>query len=173
LKYYKVSIIGSPLESFTYHSKDIITPGLKVGLEFNKKTTDGIVICECEKPDFETNEILELSSFLYSQKQIELAQFIASYYICSLGDVFGMMTPYNLEVMNQEKTLRTNDCTISLSQKQETAITFLNQHKTSLLFGDTGSGKTEIYMKLFEKNCLENKRSIFLMPEISLTRARR
>jgi len=42
-------------------------------------------------------------------------------------------------------------------------------HKVSLLFGDTGSGKTEIYMKYFEKKLEEGKRSLFLMPEISLT----
>lgn len=169
MKYYKVSILGSPLEPFTYHSKNILSIGIKVKLEFNKKATDGIVVGECEKPDFETNEILELSSFSYSKKQIKLAKFIASYYICSLGDVFGMMTPSNSEVVEQEKTLRTNECTISLSAKQEEAVSFLKQHQASLLFGDTGSGKTEIYMKLFEKNCLENRRSIFLMPEISLT----
>ena len=58
---------------------------------------------------------------------------------------------------------------IELSQKQEAALEFLKEHKVSLLFGDTGSGKTEIYMKYFEDILSKNKRCIFLMPEISLT----
>ncbi len=40
---------------------------------------------------------------------------------------------------------------------------------TTLLFGDTGSGKSEVYMKLFEEMINSGKQSIFLMPEISLT----
>jgi len=38
-----------------------------------------------------------------------------------------------------------------------------------LLYGVTGSGKTEIYMQLIEKVVKENKGAILLVPEISLT----
>ena len=38
-----------------------------------------------------------------------------------------------------------------------------------LIFGVTGSGKTEIYLQLIEKTLNENKSSILLVPEISLT----
>ncbi len=38
-----------------------------------------------------------------------------------------------------------------------------------LIFGVTGSGKTEIYLQLIEKALIENKSSILLVPEISLT----
>ncbi|MDD5373794.1 MAG: primosomal protein N' [Sulfurimonas sp.] len=58
---------------------------------------------------------------------------------------------------------------IILSDRQNEALEFLKQHKISLLFGDTGSGKTEIYMKYFEEMIEQKKRAIFLMPEISLT----
>ena len=38
-----------------------------------------------------------------------------------------------------------------------------------LIFGVTGSGKTEIYLQLIEKALNEEKSSILLVPEISLT----
>jgi primosomal protein N' (replication factor Y) (superfamily II helicase) len=62
-----------------------------------------------------------------------------------------------------------DETAIKLSKKQTEALSFLKQHKVSLLFGDTGSGKTEIYMKYFQEMLHQGKRSIFLMPEISLT----
>ncbi len=54
------------------------------------------------------------------------------------------------------------------SSQQQAYQTILKKDK-SLLFGVTGSGKTEIFISLFSKMLEEGKTSIFLMPEISLT----
>lgn len=43
-----------------------------------------------------------------------------------------------------------------------------NSH-VHLIHGVTGSGKTEIYLELFEKTIAAGKRGVFLLPEISLT----
>ncbi len=45
-----------------------------------------------------------------------------------------------------------------------------NQHHVFLLFGVTGSGKTEIYLKALSQVVATGKRGICLIPEISLTR---
>ena len=45
----------------------------------------------------------------------------------------------------------------------------MSEYKEYLLFGVTGSGKTEIYMQLIEENLKAGKSSIMLVPEISLT----
>lgn len=44
-----------------------------------------------------------------------------------------------------------------------------NQEKPFLLYGVTGSGKTEIYMELIEEEIKNNRSAIVLVPEISLT----
>lgn len=44
-----------------------------------------------------------------------------------------------------------------------------NKYGEYLIYGVTGSGKTEIYLQLIEKALTNNKSSIMLVPEISLT----
>ncbi len=168
MKYYKVSIIGSVLEPLTYHSEIILSQYSKVLVSLNNKEKYGIVVEEVEEPEFQTLEIKNTTDEYYSPKQYELANFIAGYYICSLGEAFSLMLPFQ-EVQQSLKNDLNYSSKIILSKKQNKALDFLQNNKVSLLFGDTGSGKTEIYMKYFEEILAQNKRAIFLMPEISLT----
>ena len=55
----------------------------------------------------------------------------------------------------------------NMQKKAIDAIT--SDNKTYLLFGVTGSGKTEVYMSVIEKVISQNKTAIMLVPEISLT----
>lgn len=58
---------------------------------------------------------------------------------------------------------------LKLSDKQQEAYEFLNSHRKALLFGDTGSGKSEIYIKAIQNSLNQGKSAILLMPEIGLT----
>ena len=57
----------------------------------------------------------------------------------------------------------------SLTPAQEQARKFAEANETSLIFGDTGSGKSEIYIALIAQALAAGKQTLFLMPEISLT----
>ena len=63
------------------------------------------------------------------------------------------------------------DQPLLLSKEQEEAVNKidLSNHDTYLLFGTTGSGKTEVYMHLMSDVIKNNKTCLMLLPEISLT----
>lgn len=169
LKYYQISILNSPLEPLTYCSKEDINSGVLVDVRLRGRTVQGVVVNSSQKPDFKTDEIENISEFFYASKQLELAKFISMYYICSIGDALSLMNPFSKGQQSSSVLKTASQSIIILSKKQNKALDFLKSHQTSLLFGDTGSGKTEIYMKLFEEKIDKGERSIFLMPEISLT----
>lgn len=64
---------------------------------------------------------------------------------------------------------------LKFTEEQEEAYTKVSnaiekqEYKKYLLYGVTGSGKTEIYLQLIEKVIREGKSAIMLVPEISLT----
>ena len=72
---------------------------------------------------------------------------------------------YRLEQQEEQQV------TTTLTADQEKAVRAIkNTSKTvTLLHGVTGSGKTEVYMALIQQALQENKQSIMLVPEISLT----
>ncbi len=64
-------------------------------------------------------------------------------------------------------------CNITLNDEQQivvdTVLGNINIFKPFLLYGVTGSGKTEVYMHIMEEVLKQNKEIIVLVPEISLT----
>ena len=57
----------------------------------------------------------------------------------------------------------------TLSNNQQEIFTECSKRSLSLIFGTTGSGKTEIYFHAIAKTLKEGKQALLLMPEISLT----
>ncbi|XAK02521.1 primosomal protein N' [Campylobacter coli] len=166
MRYYELAVFGLYLQNLTFHSKEEIPVLREVVIDLkNKKNLRALVLKECQKPEFQTKEIKKITPFSLSHMQFELAKFISYYYASKLGFVLGLFSTHQTYTCSATKIENKPE----LSQKQEEALKFIETHPTSLLFADTGSGKTEIYICLIKQYLEQGKQVLLLMPEISLT----
>ena len=167
--YYEIALLKSPLEPLTYQSEQKIELGQKVEVSLQKrvKLQDGVIIKKVDKPSFKCVCITNITEYFYNEQMLQSANFISQYYVCSLGEALSIYTPfYKTQKITTDKIQPSK---IELSSKQNEAYEFLQENKTALLFANTGSGKTEIYIKTIEKALEEDKQSVLLLPEISLS----
>lgn len=166
MNYYEVAIVGYFLDALTYESEKELEIHSEVLVELGKKgEVKGIVLKKVDKPAFDTKPILQSTNRLLSKSQSELAAFISSYYTCKLGFVLGSFEPAKPYTTKQTQILNAPN----LSDKQREAFEFAKKNDTSLLFADTGSGKTEIYISLIKEYLEKGEQCLLLMPEIALT----
>ena len=140
-----------------------------------------MVLDELEKPEgFETSAIINILDSYYDDTQIVIAKFISEYYFSSLGEAIALFMPRRFgntehknecDVENVDDDVRCYRTYVlpTLSDEQQKAYNQILKKDKSLLFGVTGSGKTEVFISLMIKTIEEGKQCIFLMPEISLT----
>ena len=78
-------------------------------------------------------------------------------------------------LVKNDRTLISHDRPEHLSPAQSSALEAIrtplraDRHETIVLFGVTGSGKTEVYLQAVEETLSYGKQAIVLVPEISLT----
>lgn len=72
----------------------------------------------------------------------------------------------NILINEDKKSISLTNDQLNVSKKIES---YFNMYKVMLLYGVTGSGKTEVYIDVVKKVINNNKTAIILVPEISLT----
>jgi primosomal protein N' (replication factor Y) len=165
-------------QSYTYKFEGVLEIGQLVEINFAGRDIFGVVVNQCDSQTINTkikSINKKIDNIQLSEKQLELAQAVSSYYHTSLGLVLKLMIPPVLKkprTKNQEnKKTRKQENKIILTSEQEKIIDDIknSENKTHLIYGVTGSGKTEVYLRLIEDAIKNDKQSIVLVPEISLT----
>ena len=128
----------------------------------------------------EISEIIEPEP-LFTSQYLQLLEWVSNYYFCDIQTVLNTALPskfFEKNVKNYRKPkiknkiydIEKSSVNFELSPAQKKVydeIKHVNS-KTSLLYGITGSGKTEIYFKLIEDTIKKGKNVIFMAPEIAL-----
>ena len=183
--YYDIAV-GLPLrQCFTYKSKEVIKKGKRVIVPFGSKSIVGIVVKKIAKPKSlkGLKEIISIADehSCFNGSIFEAITWASDYYHHPIGEVFFSFMPTLLRKQNDKIIIDLDDNTkcklnekdkkLKLTKEQNINLSKLNKvekFSPSLIYGVTGSGKTEIYLQLAEKFILQNKSILILVPEINL-----
>ena len=183
--YYDIAV-GLPLrQSFTYKSKVAIKKGTRVVVPFGKKSIVGIVVKKISNPNSlkGLKEIISIADnhTCFDKSIFNTILWASEYYHHPIGEVFFSFMPTLLRKKNDkiisslskasEYKLNAKDKRFELTKEQNANLSKLNKiegFNPSLIYGVTGSGKTEIYLQLAEKFIKKNKSILVLVPEINL-----
>jgi len=113
---------------------------------------------------------------------ISLCLFAASYYQAAPGEALLQAIPTGLRKPDPVKRRASKGVSKTAHEAQlqpmltagqrsvlDDVLPRLNGYSANLLFGITGSGKTEVYLRLIEAVLAEGKQVLLLVPEINLT----
>ena len=110
-------ILPLPLDgTFTYSVPDTLAPQVRMGVRVvvplgrSKTYTAMAVRTHNDKPEFDTRDIIQVvdDSPVLPERQLRLWQWISTYYMCALGDVFKAALPAGLKAEDgyRPKTVR-------------------------------------------------------------------
>ncbi|MDR1033139.1 MAG: primosomal protein N' [Candidatus Nomurabacteria bacterium] len=178
--YYEVVpkiIVGAGRDVLTYHHSATLGVGQVVEVPVGKKQVPAIVVKITTKPKFKTREITRIYDKLVLPKHLVDALFwLSDYYKTPVPTVLQAILPTGIHKNRRCKSNNISNKPLAsvrlpLNKYQEKALNDVKvtSANTVLLHGITGSGKTNIYIKLAQDALASQKSAIILVPEIALT----
>ena len=125
------------------------------------------------------NELIEtIPGLEVSDEQIRFWEWMADYYMCTLGEVCRAasgnfpVTGGRVSRLKKQTSFKAGEFELTHEQKRakDEILSSFRRLKPSLLAGVTGSGKTEIYMSLAKEFVSNGGVVLYMVPEIALSR---
>src|SRR3989440_10144996 len=187
--------VGSQTGLFDYAVPEALTGLIEVGhrvrVPFGKRSVTGFVYALDQGPtvlELKPIEALLDAEPVLPSPLVELAGFVAAHYLVALDGVICVIVPPRVRAVvrrtvkrrRQSRILRqagavTAVGAVGLEPAQQAAAeriaVSLARHEADvfLLHGVTGSGKTEVYLRLLDDVLAQGGQGLILVPEIALT----
>jgi primosomal protein N' (replication factor Y) len=178
--YYSVAA-NTPFNNsvLTYKSEKPFSVGQLVSVPLGKRTVGGCILKE-EKSGFDEAKLKEIIGpfsleWKLSDEHLTYLKWVAKYYHYPVGQHIFDTLPKPLKKPREVEFPFGSGKPLSyeLLKEQEEAVTKITKNMDSferyLVHGVTGSGKTTIYLKVFQETISKGKKCLFLVPEINLT----
>jgi len=180
--YYDVWVSTKQFRSssaLTYSSAEELAQGAIVIVPFRNKKILGLVKTNVKKPKFKVKSIEKLIHSEYLPKtSIALLEWLMLYYPSSAATHLQLFLPNSItslkdNTIEQVKPTPKSVAIVSpkLTPEQASSIKTIKDtdSRTFLLHGDTGSGKTRVYIELIKDSLAKSKSVLVLVPEIGLS----
>lgn len=167
-------------DQLTYSYTGLLKERSVVTVPLRDRHVTAFVTGRVKKPGFATKPMVNvLSEALLPAHCLELARWMSRYYSCNLGDALSQFAPTRptirnskmagLETLTEPLDQPPLDSPLTSDQKKAIKQILNADRTTSLLHGETGTGKTRVYLELAKKTAGRGNSTIILTPEISLT----
>lgn len=177
--YYQTYVRDSSYKSnepLTYASESRLESGKIVKVPLKKTSVLGLIMTPTTRPRFQTKsfeKIFDLPPL--STTPIKLIGWLLDYYPSSVGVVMQQFLPGKLpdKLPPKGETLLSQKADLSglptLTGEQKYVLSKIKAPGTYVLHGETGSGKTRVYVELTAETLRSGRSAIILTPEIGLT----
>jgi primosomal protein N' (replication factor Y) len=162
--------------------------GTRVRVPFGRRSVKATVVAwpgESPEPGLEIRDVQEVlsESPALDAHLLELTRFVADYYLCSWGEAIEAAMPPDPPKRKRDAPPRPQaastppapvmgpDPTAAQSAVLEPLVAAVDEKRfvPFLLWGATGSGKTEVYLRAAERALDAGRSVLYLVPEIGLT----
>lgn len=158
--------------------------GLRVRVPFGRGERLGLIVAVVDDSDWPVAQLKPVSAILRDLPALpadclRLCEFAAGYYQAPLGEVLLQVLPAGLKRLHASarRAGRRSKAAPPLGRPDLTAeqgtvlaaIALDRGFSATLLHGVTGSGKTEVYLRLIEQVLANGGQALVLVPEINLT----
>jgi primosomal protein N' (replication factor Y) (superfamily II helicase) len=166
---------------FTYEVDDGVGKGAVVSMPLGRSQVRGVVVGdEAAMPEgvdpVPVNGVVDE----VSPELVDLALWMAEYYGSTPARALALVAPPSRARRGERRApaesyaLSTEDAPVVLSPLQEAAVARIEEALAAggghfLLWGETGSGKTEVYLRACAAAMARGREAIVLVPEIALT----
>jgi primosomal protein N' (replication factor Y) len=169
--------------------EETLTPediGRRVRVGFGKRSCIGVIVALSDVSELPVEQLKPIEAVLRDTPALpadwfRLTEFCASYYQTPLGEVMLSTLPAGLRRINPPKARVARQApkppaaqvAPELTDEQRQVLERIAADGPGfhayLLHGVTGSGKTEIYLRLIERALAAGRSALLLVPEINLT----
>lgn len=162
-------------EPLTYSSEQQFVEGTVVSVPLGNQTVSGFVTKQTSKPSFVAKPVIAaIDGKSLPQALMSLHDWMKTYYPGPLGLITQLFLPAGLGTKSRLKHPDKHEKRVKppkLTAEQVEAVSKISQgsSRSYLLHGETGSGKTRVYIELAEITLNAGNSVIVLTPEIGLT----
>ena len=161
--------------------------GSLVVVPFGRAKKVGVVVGLAARSEIPSERLRSIESLVddvpaLDERELGLMEFCARYYLRPLGEAIGAALPSRLRQVRRRVIAAGETAATAapeprdaprLTGEQEEAIRICmrkpGEFHPVLLQGVTGSGKTEVYLRLVAETLARGRQALFLVPEIGLT----